>query len=109
MTYKDYYKVLGVGQNATTEEIKRAYRKLAKKYHPDKAKGDKAAEEKFKNINEANGVLSDPVKRKKYDQFGADWRQYSNPARLREGLIGRVRKRPESHTYYESGRIQRDV
>ncbi len=76
MTYKDYYKVLGVGQNATTEEIKRAYRKLAKKYHPDKAKGDKAAEEKFKNINEANGVLSDPVKRKKYDQFGADWRQY---------------------------------
>ena len=76
MNYKDYYKVLGVGQNATTDEIKKAYRKLAKKYHPDKSKGDKASEEKFKDVNEANGVLSDPVKRKKYDQFGADWRQY---------------------------------
>lgn len=76
MNYKDYYKVLGVGKTATTEEIKKAYRKLANKYHPDKTKGDKAAEEKFKDINEANGVLSDPVKRKKYDQFGADWKQY---------------------------------
>jgi curved DNA-binding protein len=76
MTYKDYYKVLGVGKTATTDEIKKAYRKLANKYHPDKTKGDKTAEEKFKDINEANGVLSDPVKRKKYDQFGADWKHY---------------------------------
>jgi curved DNA-binding protein len=76
MTYKDYYKVLGIGKMATTEEIKKAYRKLANKYHPDKTKGDKTAEEKFKDINEANGVLSDPVKRKKYDQFGADWKHY---------------------------------
>jgi curved DNA-binding protein len=76
MTYKDYYKDLGVGKTATPAEIKKAYRTLANKYHPDKAKGDKAAEEKFKAINEANEVLSDPVKRKKYDQFGADWKHY---------------------------------
>jgi curved DNA-binding protein len=76
MTYKDYYKDLGVGKTATPAEIKKAYRALANKYHPDKTKGDKAAEEKFKAINEANEVLSDPVKRKKYDQFGADWKHY---------------------------------
>ncbi|MHB8931514.1 MAG: DnaJ C-terminal domain-containing protein [Melioribacteraceae bacterium] len=76
MNYKDYYKDLGVGKTASPAEIKKAYRKLANKYHPDKTKGDKAAEEKFKEINEANEVLSDPVKRKKYDQFGADWKHY---------------------------------
>ena len=78
MTYKDYYKELGVGKTATPAEIKKAYRMLAKKYHPDKTRGDKAAEEKFKEINEANEVLSDPVKRKKYDQFGADWKHYED-------------------------------
>jgi len=76
MIYKDYYKVLGVGKTATQDEIKKAYRKLANKYHPDKTKGDKTAEEKFKDVNEANEILSDPVKRKKYDQFGADWKRY---------------------------------
>jgi curved DNA-binding protein len=76
MTVKNYYEILGVSKTATPEEIKKAYRKLALKYHPDKASGDKAAEEKFKDINEANEVLSDPKKRKKYDQFGADWRHY---------------------------------
>jgi len=76
MTYKDYYKIMGVGKTATQDEIKKAYRKLANKYHPDKTKGDKAAEEKFKDINEANGILSDPAKRKKYDQFGEDWKHY---------------------------------
>jgi curved DNA-binding protein len=76
MTYKDYYKDLGVGKTATSAEIKKAYRKLANKYHPDKNNGEKTAEEKFKVISEAYEVLSDPVKRKKYDQFGADWKQY---------------------------------
>ena len=76
MTYKDYYKVLGVPSTATQEEIKKAYRKLALKYHPDKTKGDKGAEDKFKDLNEANEVLSDPEKRKKYDQFGAEWKHY---------------------------------
>jgi len=76
MTYKDYYKVLGVSSTATQEEIKKAFRTLALKYHPDKTKGDRAAEEKFKEINEANEVLSDPEKRKKYDQFGQDWKHY---------------------------------
>ncbi|MFH1195390.1 MAG: DnaJ C-terminal domain-containing protein [bacterium] len=76
MIYKDYYKDLGVGNTATPGEIKKAYRTLANKYHPDKTNGDKSAEEKFKVVNEANEVLSDPVKRKKYDQFGADWKHY---------------------------------
>lgn len=76
MTYKDYYKELGVSRNATSAEIKKAYRALAKKYHPDKTNGDKSGEEKFKIISEANEVLSDPVKRKKYDEFGADWKHY---------------------------------
>lgn len=76
MTYKDYYKVLSVGETATPEEIKKAYRKLAFKYHPDQTKEDRVAEEKFKDINEANEVLSDPEKRKKYDQLGADWKHH---------------------------------
>lgn len=76
MEFKDYYKILGVEKNSTQEEIKKAYRKLALKYHPDKNPNDKAAEEKFKEITEANEVLSDPEKRKKYDQLGANWKQY---------------------------------
>ena len=67
----DYYKILGVSKNASQEEIKKAFRKLAVKYHPDKNKGDKAAEEKFKEINEAYAVLSDPEKKKQYDTFGS--------------------------------------
>jgi curved DNA-binding protein len=75
--FKDYYATLGVAKDASAEEIKRAFRKLAMQYHPDKAKGDKkAAEEKFKEINEAYEVLGDPEKRKKYDQLGAGWQQY---------------------------------
>jgi curved DNA-binding protein len=78
MDYKDYYKVLGVDKSASQEEIKKAYRRLAKKYHPDKNKEDKKAEEKFKEISEANEVIGDPEKRKKYDAVGKDWRQYAN-------------------------------
>jgi len=76
MEYKDYYKILGVERNASPDEIKKAFRKLALKYHPDRNKDNKEAEEKFKEINEANEVLSDPQKRARYDQLGAsysDW------------------------------------
>jgi curved DNA-binding protein len=78
MDYKDYYKVLGVKKDASIDEIKKAYRKLAVKYHPDKNPGDKAAEEKFKEANEANEILGNPEKRKKYDEMGANWQQYAN-------------------------------
>lgn len=77
MEYKDYYKTLGVKKNAGADEIKKAYRKLARKHHPDVNPGDKAAEEKFKDINEAYEVLSDEEKRAKYDRFGAEWQQFS--------------------------------
>ena len=71
--FKDYYVTLGVARDASTADIKKAFRKLARQYHPDVAKDKKAAEAKFKEINEANEVLSDPEKRKKYDELGADW------------------------------------
>lgn len=71
--FKDYYAILGVPRDASADDIKKAFRKLARKHHPDVAKDKKAAEEKFKEINEANEVLGDPEKRKKYDQLGMDW------------------------------------
>jgi curved DNA-binding protein len=77
MDYKDYYHTLGVSKTATQEEIKKAFRKLARKHHPDVNPGDEAAAEKFKEISEAYEVLSDPEKRQKYDQFGAQWQQYA--------------------------------
>jgi DnaJ-class molecular chaperone len=75
MDYKDYYKILGAARGASTDEIKKAFRKLARKYHPDVNPGDKKAEEKFKEINEAYEVLSDPDKRKKYDTLGPNWQE----------------------------------
>jgi curved DNA-binding protein len=82
MEYRDYYKDLGVERNASAEEVKRAYRKLAMKYHPDRNPGNKQAEERFKEINEAYQVLSDPQKRARYDQLGqsySQWRQNGTP------------------------------
>ncbi|MEI7490170.1 MAG: J domain-containing protein [Bacteroidota bacterium] len=76
MDFKDYYSLLGISKTATEAEIKKAYRKLAVKYHPDKNPGNKQAEEKFKEMGEAYEVLKDPVKRKKYDTLGSNWKQY---------------------------------
>jgi DnaJ-class molecular chaperone len=76
MEFKDYYKTLGVVKTATDKEIKQAFRKLARKHHPDVNPGDKGAEGRFKEINEAYEVLGDPAKRRKYDELGANWRMY---------------------------------
>ena len=76
MDYKDYYKILGVERSADEKEIKKAYRRLARQYHPDVNSGDKAAEARFKEINEANEVLSDPEKRRKYDDLGQDYQRW---------------------------------
>lgn len=74
MAYIDYYKILGVDKNASQDDVKKAFRKLARKYHPDLNPNDPSAKDKFQEINEANGVLSDPEKRKKYDEYGEHWK-----------------------------------
>jgi curved DNA-binding protein len=77
MEYKDYYSVIGVPRTASPAEIKKAFRRLAREFNPDLKPGDKAAEERFKEINEANEVLSDPARRKQYDMLGANWNAYA--------------------------------
>lgn len=85
MDFKDYYATLGVSKSSTDKEIKQAFRKLARKFHPDVNPGDKASEGKFKEINEAYEVLGDPDKRKKYDELGANWRMYEQAQRAGGG------------------------
>jgi curved DNA-binding protein len=86
MDYKDYYKILGVDKKASQDEIKKAYRKLAVKYHPDKNKDNAEAENKFKEINEANEVLRDKEKRKKYDELGENWKYYQQSGGADQGF-----------------------
>src|SRR3982074_2286512 len=90
VAFKDYYEVLGVPRTATEDEIRKEYRKLARKYHPDVNPGDNSAEEKFKEINEAYEVLSDADKRKRYDQLGPNWKAGSDFTPPPSGDNGRM-------------------
>jgi curved DNA-binding protein len=105
MEYIDYYKVLGLSNSATESEIKSAYRKLARKYHPDLNPNNKEAEKKFKEINEANEVLSDPVKRKKYDKHGRDWQHADEIEKMQQNRSQSRRNtgQPFGSTDYSGG------
>ncbi len=102
MNFIDYYQILGVNKTAGADDIRKAYRKLAKKYHPDANPGNKEAEKKFKEINEANTVLSDPEKRKKYDTYGKDWEHADafEQARRQQGGNGSRFRQGSSRTSY---------
>jgi curved DNA-binding protein len=98
MAFTDYYKILGVSKTASDEDIKKAYRKLARKLHPDLNPNDKESHKKFQQINEANEVLSDPEKRKKYDQYGENWQhaeQFEKAGRAGAGTGNRQRRQTE--------------
>lgn len=107
--FRDYYTVLGVSREASADEIKKAFRKLARQYHPDVAKDKKAAETKFKEINEAYEVLSDPAKRRKYDELGADWQGgaaaagYGFPGSAGGGGTPRGWRRADGREYHFGG------
>lgn len=94
MDYIDYYKILGVDKAATQDQIRAAYRKLARKHHPDLNQNDKEANKKFQQLNEANEVLSDPEKRKKYDQYGKDW-QHAEAFEKAQQSAGARGRRPQ--------------
>jgi curved DNA-binding protein len=102
MDFIDYYKILGVGKTATQDDIRTAYRKLARKHHPDLNPNDKEANKKFQQINEANEVLSDPEKRKKYDQYGKDW-QHAEAFEKAQQSAGTGRRRGDSSAFSEFG------
>jgi curved DNA-binding protein len=102
MEFIDYYKALGVDKNATQEDIKKAYRKLARKHHPDLNPNDKEAHKKFQQLNEANEVLSDPEKRKKYDQYGKDWQHAEQFEQARQSQQQHSRKEQFSGDFNES-------
>ncbi|PIE48632.1 MAG: molecular chaperone DnaJ [Flavobacteriales bacterium] len=108
MSYIDYYKVLGVNKSATAAEIKKAYRKLARKYHPDVNPNDKTAEHKFKEINEANEVLSNPENRKKYDQYGKDWQHAEAFEKAKQQQQRQYQQAGESRRTYSGGFTQDD-
>ncbi len=108
MASKDFYKILGIDKKASSEDIKKAYRKLAHQYHPDKNKGDKTAEEKFKDVNEANSVLIDPEKRKLYDQYGENWEQVKQGG-APGGKAGRPRQgRPQPSYSFDASDFEND-
>lgn len=100
MAFIDYYKVLGVERNATQDDIKKAYRKMARKYHPDLNKDDPNAKDKFQEINEANEVLSDPEKRKKYDEYGEHWKHADEFKTEREAYQRAQEKGGQSAYWY---------
>jgi len=85
MEYRDYYEILGVPRSASQADVKKAFRKLAREHHPDRNPGDKAAEKRFKDVNEAHAVLSDPDKRKQYDMLGANWEQFQHAGGAHSG------------------------
>ena len=101
MAYIDYYKVLGVDKTATQDEIKKAYRKLARKYHPDLNPNDPTAKDKFQEINEANEVLSDPEKRKKYDEYGEHWK-HADEFKAEREAYQRAQERGGQSAYWYS-------
>ncbi len=98
MEFIDYYKILEIDKNASAEDIKKAYRKLARKLHPDLNPNDKEAHKKFQQINEANEVLSDPGKRKKYDQYGKDWQHAEHFEKQRQHRPGQESRTTEDYS-----------
>ena len=84
MAFIDYYKILGIAKDASADQVKKAYRKLARKYHPDVNPGDKESERKFKELNEANEVLSHPENRAKYDKYGENWKHGEEYAKAQQ-------------------------